>query len=118
MDRFTENEHVYAKCHDCRLKLVIRKNICSICGIRANYNIKDESYGVRCRIHKEVEMIDVRSKRCIICKIKGPSFNNKGETIATHCGMDPLQPRYVQGHYEQDRKNAHSKATRYPYSMD
>lgn len=86
MERFIENNRTYSKCHDCRLKLVKQKNICSVCGVRALYNYDGETVGTRCLTHKEPDMMNVISRRCVICYKKQPVYNNKGEKIATHCG--------------------------------
>jgi len=86
INRFTQDEKVYSKCHTCRVKLVKRKNSCEKCGIQAIYNYEGMIGGIRCSKHKEPDMVDVKNKKCVVCKKKRPCFNVEGSSIATHCG--------------------------------
>ena len=94
MSRFTEKEKIYVKCHDCRLKLVSRKNVCGVCGVRAIYNVEGETVGIRCREHSEPDMLNVITPKCIGCKncwIYCPeaalewTANNKPAMISRSC---------------------------------
>lgn len=79
LDRFADGDRVYSKCTTCRLSLMARHNVCTVCGIRAQFNVTGERVGVRCRAHKEVEMVDVIRKKCEVCKTKIPAFAMEGE---------------------------------------
>lgn len=94
IERFTIYDKVYSKCIKCRTKLVLKKNICGICGIRASYNKDNETFGIRCNIHKEPDMTDVKHKKCEKCKKKRPTFNIDGEISAKYCG-DCKEPNMV-----------------------
>ena len=85
LNHYIENEKEYAKCNMCRVKLVNRKNICDICGIRAKYNLFKEINGIRCFKHKTIEMIDVKNKRCKKCNKKRPTYNYRGELTPIYC---------------------------------
>ena len=61
------------------------------CKKEAIYNYKNYlSINIRkciyCKNHKLENMIYVRSKKCIICLIKQPTFNYKDERNALYCG--------------------------------
>jgi hypothetical protein len=88
--------HIYSKCNSCRVSISQKKgkNNCTICNIRAIYNFAGQTYGIRCSKHKEPSMIDVKNKKCIVCKNKIPCFNLDGTNIATHCN-DCKQPSMV-----------------------
>lgn len=73
------------KCHDCRLKLVSRKNVCGVCGIRAIYNVEGETVGIRCREHSEPGMLNVITPKCIGCKKIVPYYGNNGDKVAKYC---------------------------------
>ena len=60
----------YSKCGLCRSKLIVvdKKNVCDICGCKGLFNYGDIKNGIKCNTHKELGMIDVRRKKCIVCK--------------------------------------------------
>ena len=82
---FSIGDRIYSKCHICRQSLQITSNKCETCSIRAIYNYPDKTNGIRCKTHSLVNMVDIKSKKCIKCKTKQPVFNYKEETIPTHC---------------------------------
>jgi len=86
-DEFIKDEKQYKTCNICRdaVNSNRRKHICQVCGIKGVFNIKGEITGIRCKTHKELNMIDATRKKCQVCKKKQPAFNLEGETIATHC---------------------------------
>ena len=94
IERFTEYDKVYSKCIKCRTKLISKKNICEKCGIRASYNKEIETFGIRCRVHKQLDMVDVKHKKCEKCKKKRPTFNIAGEISAKYCS-DCKEPDMV-----------------------
>lgn len=81
---------LYAKCNYCRNKINsqrhIKKNKCEVCGINANFNYEGETFGICCKEHSKIGMIDVKHKRCEFdgCNTQ-PSYNLKGETNARFC---------------------------------
>ena len=81
-----EKGKVLSKCNNCRVKLIKTTNKCSVCGVKAIYNILGETEGVRCKEHKEIDMIDVKRKFCQEkgCKIQ-TIFNFKGENNGLFC---------------------------------
>lgn len=85
LEHFVKDKKVYAKCIKCRTKLITKRNFCETCGIKACYNKEDETFGIRCLAHKEPGMINVKSKKCIKCKKKRPTFNKEGEKTAKYC---------------------------------
>lgn len=74
-----------SKCNICRMKTSKPKNICQICGVRARYNYKGETDGVRCVKHKEPDMIDIKANKCKKCSQPYPLFNFAGETKGIYC---------------------------------
>jgi hypothetical protein len=87
LSHFTDEKgKVLGKCNPCRIKLIKTTNKCSICGVKAIYNILGETEGVRCKEHKEIDMIDIKRKKCQEkgCKIQ-PIFNFKGEKNGLFC---------------------------------
>jgi len=105
IERFIDSDKnpdkVYAKCNECRLKLVNRKNYCSVCGIRACFNFPEESFGIRCKKHSDIGMIDIKHPKCFCGKAR-PIFNFENETRPTHCGdckqvgmIDIVNPKCV-----------------------
>ena len=82
---FFYNNKSHTTCFSCSKIRISKKNVCSICGIRAIYNITGETIGIRCSSHREPTMINVISPKCVTCKIKNPSFNHIGETKALYC---------------------------------
>jgi hypothetical protein len=71
--------------------LVKKKSICckhSTCEKRASFHYKDQSKAMYCKIHKELNMINVRHKRCAIdgCE-KRPIYNIPGTTITLFCNQ-------------------------------
>jgi EsV-1-7 cysteine-rich motif len=92
-EAFIRGSKSYKRCETCRqkrIKNVGDKQICLFpnCGIRALFNFRGESRGVRCSKHKEIGMTDIKSKKCasIGCG-KRPAFNFAGELpkfCATH----------------------------------
>src|SRR5687767_6118682 len=38
-------------------------HVCKVCGIKASFNWSGASVGSRCFLHKEVDMIDINSKK-------------------------------------------------------
>jgi len=62
-----------------------KKNVCVECGIRANYNIVGETFGIRCNAHRHPNMIDIRHAKCITCKVKYPSFDFEGTKTPRYC---------------------------------
>jgi hypothetical protein len=85
LERFTTEIKEYAKCHTCRTKLVVKKNICDQCGLRACFHYTGYTFGTRCSAHKEPEMIDVKSLKCKKCNIKKPIYNYKTEKRPNYC---------------------------------
>ena len=79
-----KQDYTYAKCHDCRLKLKVKNNFCSVCGIQAIYNFSGRKVGVRCASHKEAEMVNVKDKICKCGKAR-PTYNKPGEKVAICC---------------------------------
>ena len=71
-------DKIYTKCNDCRLKLVVRKNICETCGIRGCFNFPTETFGRYCKSHSEIGMVDVVHQKCY-CKKVRPCFNIEGQ---------------------------------------
>jgi hypothetical protein len=92
ISHFTNNNKIYSKCNQCRTIINNRniehstQNICETCGIRARYNISGEQLGKFCKEHKQIGMIDVKSKRCQKdgCNTR-PTFNFENETEAKYC---------------------------------
>ena len=87
---FTIEGEIFKTCTICKEQKKEKrtlKNRCEECGIRAIFNFKNQknSGGIRCKQHMILGMIDIKSPKCIICKVKQPSFNFEGETKATHC---------------------------------
>jgi hypothetical protein len=82
-----KSEKIYSKCKECRYKInnKNKKNICEICGIRARYNFTNQKNGIRCKEHKELNMIDIMSTLCIKCNSKRPSFNFESGSNAAYC---------------------------------
>jgi hypothetical protein len=85
IDLDKDPDKVYAKCSDCRLKLVVKKNVCETCGIRGCFNFPGETFGRRCKKHSDLGMVDVLNRKCVVCKGKQPAFNYNGEKSGTHC---------------------------------
>ncbi len=83
---FTRKNKVHARCNDCSSNASCRRNICETCGIVAIFNIEGENWGRFCKIHKEINMVNVRSKTCAYsgCK-KQPTYNYEGETRVKFC---------------------------------
>jgi hypothetical protein len=86
IDLDKDPDKVYAKCSDCRLKLVVKKNVCETCGIRGCFNFPEESFGRRCKKHSDLEMVDVITKFCAetSCRTR-PCFNFEGQTRGLYC---------------------------------
>ena len=65
-NNFIVKNKIYKTCTNCRNRKSEkrRKNICETCGIRAKFNYKTESLGIRCDTHKEINMVDITRKRC------------------------------------------------------
>ena len=87
---FTIEGEIFKTCTICKEQKKEKrtlKNRCEECGIRAIFNFKNQknSGGIRCKQHMILGMIDIKSPKCIICKVKRPVFNFEGETKATHC---------------------------------
>ena len=79
-------KQLYSKCDYCREHIRKLIHVCQTCGCKAYYNYREQSIGIYCNSHKLPNMINIISPKCIVCKKKCPSFNNKGEKKATHCG--------------------------------
>jgi uncharacterized protein YajQ (UPF0234 family) len=64
-----------------------KSNICiyNNCNKQASFNYKNKSKALYCKNHKLTNMIDIISKKCIICNDKIPNFNYKNEKIALYC---------------------------------
>jgi hypothetical protein len=86
-DEFIKDEKQYKTCNICRdaVNSNRRKHICQVCGIKGVFNIKGEITGIRCKTHKELNMIDVTRKYCQVCNKKQPVFNFEGKLTASHC---------------------------------
>ena len=82
---FYYNNKIHKTCFSCSKTRISKQNICSICGIRANYNIIGETIGIRCKGCSEPNMVDIKHPKCITCKVKRPSFNIIGEAKALYC---------------------------------
>ena len=65
----------------------IESRICEFedCKLRSNFNFSGEKYGIYCSDHKKENMIDVKSKKCIVCNKKRPNFNFEEQKNPTHC---------------------------------
>jgi hypothetical protein len=74
IDLDKDPDKVYAKCIDCRLKLINRRNYCSVCGIRGCFNFPGESFGRRCKKHSDIGMVNVLDPKCF-CGKSRPNFN-------------------------------------------
>ena len=83
---FFYNNKSHTTCFSCSKIRISKKNVCSVCGIRAIYNITGETIGIRCSSHREPTMINVISPKCVTCKVKRPGFNHIGEIKALYCG--------------------------------
>ena len=84
---FTDDkDKVLCKCNICRVKLIKTTNKCKVCGVKAIYNFEGEKEGISCSKHKDINMIDVKNKKCEYksCKKKS-SFNFEGEKIRRFC---------------------------------
>ena len=85
-NKYFYNGKNHKTCFSCSQKTSkISKNICLTCGIRARYNYKGEELGIYCKNHSLADMVDIKHPKCIICKVKQPTFNNEGETTALYC---------------------------------
>ena len=82
---FYYNGKSHKTCFSCSKIRINRQNVCSVCGIRAIYNVIGETIGIRCNSHREPNMVDIKSPKCITCKIKQPNFNKEGESKALYC---------------------------------
>ena len=89
-DVFFYNGKTHTTCFSCSKTRVNRKNVCLTCGIRASFNRSGETFGKFCKKHSEPGMVDVKSKKCITCKIKQPVFNNPNKTKALYCAKCAL----------------------------
>jgi hypothetical protein len=87
VSEFTLNSKIFKTCNICRQKRSDQRkqNICDVCGIKAYYNIIGESIGIRCKTHKDLNMIDVITSKCVKCNKKIPNFNVEGEDKALYC---------------------------------
>ena len=85
---FARKNKIHARCNDCSSNASSKKNICETCGIVAIFNIEGENWGRYCKSHKEINMVDVKNKKCIYpgCKTK-PNFNREGETKGLYCSV-------------------------------
>ena len=134
---FTIEGEIFKTCTICKEQKKEKrtlKNRCEECGIRAIFNFKNQknSGGIRCKQHMILGMIDIKSPKCIICKVKQPSFNFEGETKATHCKecseptmIDIKSPRCiickVKGpsfNFEGETKATHCKECSEPTMID
>ena len=88
------NGKTHKTCFSCSKKRVNKKNVCSVCGIRAFFNICGETHGIRCSSHRDPTMVDVITPMCIKCKLKQPYFNKQGETKGLYCA-DCADPTMV-----------------------
>lgn len=86
IDRYIENDKEYAKCNTCRLKLIKRRDVCEICGIRASFNYSNFKKGIRCNSHKENKMVNVITPKCEKCNKVSASYNYPGEKTKRWCG--------------------------------
>ena len=87
-EKFIQNDKILATCQICREKKKLSrfpKRDCSICGIRGNFGFENNEGTVRCKKHKEIGMIDIKHKKCIICKIVQPNYAFPNQTSPTHC---------------------------------
>lgn len=88
---FTDDKgKILSKCNNCRVKLFKTSNTCNVCGIRALFNFEGQTDGIKCKKHKDISMINIKTKnntkKCqfLNCK-KIPNFNFEGETLAKFC---------------------------------
>jgi hypothetical protein len=85
---FTRKNKVHARCNDCSSNASCKKNICEICGINAIYNIEGLKWGRFCKTHKDINMLNVRNKKCIYTDCKTiPFYNKEGETTPLYCNI-------------------------------
>jgi len=67
------------------------KYVCNVCKNRAVYNFKGIKFGIRCKKHIELGMIDVCVKKCIHTGCEESAyFNSIGETIPLYCNEHKL----------------------------
>jgi len=85
---FTRKNKVHARCNDCSSNASCKKNICEICGIVAIFNLEGENWGKYCKNHKEINMVNVRTKTCEYsnCK-KQPTYNYEGKRSGKFCNI-------------------------------
>jgi len=85
----------HSTCQSCAEKRRVgKRNVCTVCGIGAIFNLPEQKNGIRCKKHADPNMIDVVSKKCIICHIKQPSYNHPGQTTGLYC-KDCKEPDMV-----------------------
>ena len=66
----------------CRVKNCSVKN--------ANFNLLNETSGICCAKHKDENMINILSKKCLLCD-KQPFFNLPAENIGIYCNQHKLE---------------------------
>ena len=86
---FTLEGKIFKTCNICKQQKINKrsiKNTCEECGIHACFNFTGENFRIRCKKHKEIGMINVKSKTCEHegCKIQ-PIYNFEGEIKAKFC---------------------------------
>lgn len=52
---------------------------------RSKFNYKNEQFGIYCKKHSLQNMIDIKTPKCIECKVKQPIFNYENETKRLYC---------------------------------
>ena len=85
---FTIEGEVFKTCKICKERKKGQrtlKNRCEECGIMAIFNYQGENDGIRCKAHIEIGMVNVKSSKCVKCKVKQPAFNFEGESKAIYC---------------------------------
>ena len=71
IERYIYNEKEHKTCMICAEKSKNRNNVCKICNIRGNYNVRGEKNGKYCKKHAEIGMVNVikeENEKKIKCK--------------------------------------------------
>lgn len=72
-------------CESCSISRRKRKNYCDVCGKQASFNFPGETEGKLCKTCILPGMVNVKDRKCDLCKIKIPIYNFPGETKGIYC---------------------------------